>query len=409
MKRKATCALAVLLGASMLFTGCGSEKTETQSPAVAEESKDVSLKVWVEEAAVEQTKEMAEAFAEENPDKNYNIEVIASDYTAIEQNISKDPEAAADVFMMPHNVVGNLVNAGVLYKNTKYADEMRETMTDVAVEGAMYDGEMYGYPFGVESCLMFYNKSVLNEEDVKTFEGITAKGKIGLNLAESLADYQMSPCFMANGCYLYGEKGDDPEGTTFNNEKGLEVMKWFARLKDNENVVHVKDDMVSSMEEGKIVAAFGGPWNKNDLAAMGDDLGVAPYPTVDFGSGEKQMYSFTGVKLFGVNANTEYPLDAMAFADYLVNEENQITRFEESAVIPSNKNAQESEEVKADAVGQAVAIMSQDDHSDPMPKIPESTNYWSLVGALINDTYAGKIPESEMQAKLDQFVVEISK
>lgn len=410
MKKRAICLMAAVLGISVLAAGCGgNDGKETQNQTTTAESSEVSLKVWVDEDSVEQTKEMAQLFAEENPDKNYNIEVVVSDSMKAQENIKNDPDAAADVFMLPHDQLGQLVEAGTIYKNTKYAEEMQETMTEAALDGASYDGELYAYPYGVETCLLYYNKSVLNEEDVKTFEGITAKGKIGMNLAESVSDYQIAPNFMANGCYLYGEDGEDPEGTTFNNEKGLEVLKWIAGLKDNENVVHVKDDMVSSMLEGKIAAAIGGPWNKNDLSELGDNLGVAPYPTVDYGSGEKQMYAFQGVKLFAVNANTKAPLEAMALANYLVNEDNQIKRFELTGVIPSNQAAQESEAVKADAVGQAVAVMSQDDHSVVMPKIPEVATFWTQCSPLINDAYAGKIPESEMQEKLDQFVVDISK
>lgn len=403
MKRKIAAALSLMLSTSVLLGGYGSVEVK------AESSGTVHLKVWVDEDSVDQTKEMAAAFAAENPDKEYDIEVVVSDSMKAQEYIKNDPEAAADVFMLPHDQLGQLVESGTVYKNTKYADDMYATMTDASLEGASYDGDLYAYPYGVETCLLYYNKSVLTEEDVKTFAGITAKGKIGMNLAESVSDYQIAPCFMANGCYLYGESGEDPAGTTFNDEHGLEVLKWIAGLKNNDGVVHVKDDMVSAMAEGKIAAAIGGPWNKNDLLeALGDDLGVAAYPTVDFGSGEKQMYAFQGVKLFAVNSSTEEPLDAMAFADYLVNEENQIKRFELTGIIPSNKNAQENEAVKADEVGQAVAVMSQDDHSVVMPKIPEVGTFWQQCSPLINDAYAGNIPEDEMQAKLDQFVAEIS-
>lgn len=396
-----------LLTLSIMMAGCGA-KAEDANGKTAENG-TVKLKVWVDEESVEQTKEMAKAFEEENSDKTYDIEVVVSDSMKAQENVKNDPEQAADVFMLPHDHLGQLVESGAIYKNSKYAQEMEETMTLAAIEGASYNGELYGYPYGVETCVLFYNKSMLNEEDLKTFEGLTANGKLGMNLAESVADYQIAPFFLANGSFLYGENGEDPKGSTFNDSHGLETLKWISNLRENENVVHVKDDMVSSMLEGKIAAAIGGPWNKKDLVDLGEDLGVAPYPTADFGSGAKQMYSFQGVKLFAVKASTKAPLEAMALAEYLVNEENQIKRFGLTGIIPSNEKAQDTDQVKSDAIGQAVAIMSQSDHSVVMPKIPAVASFWTQCSPLINDAYAGKIAEGDMQKKLDEFVSDISK
>lgn len=396
-----------LLTLSIMMAGCGAKAEDANGKTA--EGGTVKLKVWVDEESVEQTKEMAKAFEEENSDKTYDIEVIVSDSMKAQENVKNDPEEAADVFMLPHDHLGQLVESGAIYKNSKYAQEMEETMTPAAIEGASYNGEVYGYPYGVETCVLFYNKTMLNEEDLKTFEGLTAKAKLGMNLAESVADYQIAPFFLANSSLLYGENGEDPEGSTFNDGHGLETLKWISNLRENENVVHVKDDMVSSMLEGKIAAAIGGPWNKKDLVDLGENLGVAPYPTADFGSGSKQMYSFQGVKLFAVKASTKAPLEAMALAEYLVNEENQIKRFELTGIIPSNEKAQDTDLVKSDAIGQAVAIMSQSDHSVVMPKIPAVASFWTQCSPLVNDAYAGKIAESDMQKKLDEFVSDISK
>ena len=399
--------LLTLVGLLGLLIGCSTEKQEVGKEE--EKNKEVALKVWVDEESVEQTKEMVEQFQMEHEDQKYKVEVIVSDSMKAQENITNDPESAADIFMLPHDQLGRLVESGSIYKNTKYAEEIKEEMTTAAIEGATYNNELYAYPYGVETCVLYYNKSRLTEEDIKTFEGITAKEKIGMNLAESVADYQIAPFFVANGCLLYGENGEDPNGTTFNDEKGMEVLTWISNLKDNPNVIHAKDDMPSAMLEGKIAAAIGGPWNKNDLLELGDDLGVAPYPTADFGSGSKQMYAFQGVKLFAVNASTKAPIEAMDLAKYLTNEDNQLKRFELTGIIPSHKNAQLSDQVKNDDVGQAVAIMSEDDHSVVMPKIPEVATFWTQCSPLINDAYAGKIGVEDRQKKLDQFIEDISK
>ena len=100
-------------------------------------------------------------------------------------------------------------------------------------------------------------------------------------------------------------------------------------------------------------------------------MGVAAYPTVDFGSGEVQMKAFLGVKLFAVNQQTDAPLASMALANYLSNETSQLIEFQEMGVIPSNKVVQESAEVQEDVVAKAVMEMSQSTHSVVMTKVPE--------------------------------------
>ncbi|MFZ8765369.1 extracellular solute-binding protein [Enterococcus diestrammenae] len=394
----------------VITTGCGSGQPQKVSDDSNDsKEKTVTLKVWVDEESVAQTKEMVEAFKEEHSEKDYDVEVVVSDSMKASENVKNDPEAAADIFMIPHDHLGQLVESGSIYKNTKFADVLEEEMTPASMEGATYQDELYGYPYGVETCVLYYNRSMLSEEDLTSFEKITDKAKIGINLAESVSDYQVAPFFVGNGSLLYGETGEDPEGTTFNDANGVETLNWIIDLKNNPNVVHVKDDMVSSMLDGKIAAAIGGPWNKKDLKGMGDDLGVVPYPTADFGSGSKQMYAFQGVKLFVVNSSTKAPVDAMELSNFLVNEENQLKRFELTGIIPSNQKVQESDAVKNDPVAKAVSIMSQEDHSVVMPKIPEVSTFFSQCSPLINDAYSGKIAKDDVQAKLDQFVVDISK
>ena len=138
-------------------------------------------------------------------------------------------------------------------------------------------------------------------------------------------------------------------------------------------------------------------------------MGVAAYPTVDFGNGEVPMKAFLGVKLFAVNQQTKHPLAAMALANYISGEKAQEELFKNHGIIPSNKAAQESEAVQSDDVAKAVLAMSDEAHSVVMPKLPEMVSFWPAMDALINDTYKGKITPDQYQAKLDKFVEDISK
>lgn len=367
------------------------------------------LKVWIDTEHIPAIKEQVAKFEKEYPDVKVTIKAGSS--ADAKADVSKDPEKAADVFMMPHDQVGQMAEAGLLYPvGKKQAEGIKENNVEAAIQGVTWKDKIYGYPYGVETQVLYYNKSKLSEDDVKTWEGLTAKGKMGTNFAEAGANYIFGPLFMSNGDLLYGENGEDLKGTNFNNDAGKEVLSWIAKQKDNAGVVQSADSALANLQSGKTDAFLSGPWSKNDVQkALGDNMAVAAYPTIDFGSGAKQMKAFLGVKLYGVNQQTESPLAAMALADYLSNKETQQVEFEKNGVIPSNKEAQEDSKVKEDAVAKAVMAMATPESSVVMPKLPEMVSFWPPMDAIINDTFKGNIKEDQYQAKLDKLVQDISK
>ena len=405
----------VLSASTVLLAACASggggassaapDDNASGSSATEEVKVEGKVKVWIDTEHVETFKGIVADFQTEFPD--VEVEIAAGSSADAKIEVSKDPKAAADVFMMPHDQVGQMAEAGLLYPNTKYADEVKANNVDSAIEGATWNGELYGYPYGVESQILYYNKSTLSEDDVKSWATLTEKGKIGANFGEAGANYVFGPLFMSNGLYLYGETGEDPNGTNFNSEPGVEVLQWIADQKNNPGVIQSNAEALSNLESGVTDAFLSGPWSKNDVEkALGENMAVAAYPTVDFGNGEVQMKAFLGVKLFAVNQQTEAPLAAMALANYLSNESSQLVEFEKMGVIPSNKALQSNETVTNDAVAKAVMEMSQTTHSVVMPKIPEMVSFWPAMDAVINDTYKGNIKPADYMTKLDALVSE---
>ncbi|MGM0213115.1 extracellular solute-binding protein [Enterococcus sp. AZ109] len=390
----------VTICAALLLTGCGGGETSGSQSG----STDVNLKVWVDPGSGEFYKDVVNDYKEAN-NIDYTIEVIESDTGKAQEYVKKDPDAAADVFSMPHDQLGQLVDAGVIYENTKYADEVTENNTEQAVNGATYQDKLYGYPYGVESMMLYYDKSKLTEEDVKTYEGMVAREKIGLNFEENGADYFAVPFFVSNGSKLYGEDGEDPAGTTFNDAKGVNVLKWIAAQGENPNVVQANADLMSQLENGSIAALVSGPWGKENVEEiLGDNMGIATYPTNDFGDGTVQMKAFLGVKLYSVNANTKHPLEAMELANYLSSQEAQKRAYDEKDTTPSNTELQQSDAVINDPLASTVVKMADPELSVLMPKIPEMVSFWPGALSVISDGYKGKIPEDQIEDKLTQLV-----
>ncbi|KAF1292683.1 extracellular solute-binding protein [Candidatus Enterococcus leclercqii] len=406
---------AVLGISALTLAACGSSKDDasggdTNTSGSGDAAKiEGDLKLWVDTDHIKAIQGIVDNFVKENPD--VKVEVKAGSSADAKADVSKDPEKAADVFMMPHDQVGQMAEAGLLYPvGTKQAETIKENNTEASVNGVTWNDKIYGYPYGVESQVLYYNKSKLSADDVKTWETLTAKGKIGTNFGEAGANYIFGPLFMSNGDVLFGENGEDLQGTNFNNDNGIQVLKWIAAQKSNPGVVQSSESALSNLQSGKTDAFLSGPWSKNDVEkALGDNMAVAAYPTIDFGDGAKQMMAFMGVKLYGVNQQTKSPLAAMALAEYLTNKDSQMIEFETNGVIPSNKEAQADSKVTDDAVAKAVMEMTDPEHTVVMPKLPEMVSFWPPMDALINDTYKGNIKEADYQAKLDKFVQDISK
>lgn len=401
----------LVLGVSAIaLAGCGN-KSDDQSASSDTNSSQVKgdIKLWVDTEHIAAIKGQVSKFEKANPDVKVKIKTGSSPDAL--KDVSKDPEKAADVFMMPHDQIGQMAEAGLLYPiGKKQVATIKKNNVDSAIQGVTWKNKVYGYPYGIESQVLYYNKSKLSENDVKSWDSLTQKGKLGANFAENGANYIFAPLFMSNGDVLYGENGEDLKGTNFNNQNGVEVLSWIAKQKSNPGVVQTNAAALANLQSGKIDAFLSGPWSKNDVKkALGDKMAVAAYPTVNFGSGEKQMKAFLGVKVYGVNQQTKSPLASMALANYLSNEKTQEIEFKKNGVVPSNKRAQEATNVKTDAVAKSVMAMSDNDHSVVMPKLPEMTTFWPPMDSLINDVYKGKINATQYQAKLDKFVSDNAK
>ncbi|MDT2735957.1 extracellular solute-binding protein [Enterococcus pseudoavium] len=403
----------VMLGAAALtLAACGSGSDDKKASGSSDKT-DVTL--WITTDSKKFYTKVLEAFEKENPD--INVKVVETEDAKAQENVKKDPSSAADVFALPHDQLGQLVDSGVIQEiPEKYADEIKSDQSETALVGATYKDKVYAFPYGIESQVLYYNKKMLSEDQVSSYENITKNATFGANL-KAVDAYKIGPLFMSVGDKLFGDTGEDVKGTDWNNPAGVSVLQWIADQKDNSGFVNVGDDYISQFENEKIAAFESGPWDKEKaIEAVGEDnLGIAVYPKMTIGGNEVQQKAFLGVKLYAVN---QAPADGDSkkiaadykLASYLSSEAVQEAQFKDETrnIIPSNTTIQEADYVTNDELANAVVTMSGSDYSVVMPKIPEMTNFWTASAAVLSDTYNGKIKTDQYQAKLDQLVKDIS-
>ena len=424
--RKIMTAIASMAMAGVMMVGCssnGGSTAESGSSSAADGSsaasnggdstgsgEAVNLTVWGPQEDQELLKQMCDAFAAANPDKTYTFTYGVVSEADAQKEVIKDISAAADVFAFASDQTAILVDSGALYRVTKNKDQIVADNSEASISAASVDGELYGYPYVSDTYFMYYDKSKLSEDDVKSIEGIMNKDIEGVttNFAFNTDDgWYQSGFFFGAGCKLFGDDGTDPTQCDFNNERGYMVGEYLIDLVANPKYGANFDDSLvkAGFAEGTLAAAVSGTWNAGEIqASLGDNYAATKLPEFTLSNGETvQMGSMANFKIMGVNSETKNPLDAMALAEWLTNKDNQKTRFEVRSYAPTNVElANDTDTMNSNiAVG---ALAQQAQYATVQTSISQCQNFWTPAEAFGQEIIAGTCTKDNLQQKLDAFV-----
>ena len=363
---KLVCCLTAAFGV-VSFAGCKAKKDDGA----------IKLTVWVSEADRKFASEVAEEFKKKNPDKKYQFVIDIQGENDVATRVLNDVENAADVYSCVNDQLPKLINGDAL---AKIAGDRLERIKQANSEGAMEsvtvkqkDGEgVYGIPYTDNSFFLYYDKSVLSEADVKTFDGILAKCTDKKQFAFPMADGWYTTSFFFGKDLGYSVEYDDnlAEKTItcdFNNETGKVVAESMWRYVKNKGFKADANDskITAGFNDGSIIAAVSGIWNKTTIEkALGENFAAAKLPTYTLNEGlaaqeQVQLVSFAGYKVMGVNNYSKNKTDAMDFAEFYTNKTNQIKHFEERGYVPTNVEARADERIQSDVCAKAITQQLQ--------------------------------------------------
>lgn len=215
--------------------------------------------------------------------------------------------------------------------------------------------------------------------------------------------------FFGTGCTLFGEDGMDPTQCDFNSEAGLKAGEVILNLATNPKVANHDDALLlAGFKDGSLAASITGTWNAAAIEeSLGENFGVTTFPAITLSDGtEMSPSTIVNFNLYGVNAQTQYPLEAMLFAEYLSSEKCQEIRFEVRNASPTNVNLVNNTELLSSSP--AVATLSEQVlTSTVQPSITQITNFWTPMEAFGQDCIAGAVTTDNMQEKLDTLVTGI--
>ena len=381
----------------------------SEASSAAESWGDVKLTMWGAEEDQTMLREMADAFIAENADKgNITIDIGVQSESSAKDTVLADPEAAADVFAFADDQLNELVAAGALQEVLLNPDDVKSRNLAGSVNAATMNDKLYAYPMTADNgYFLYYDKSVLSEEDVQSMDTLLAKADAsGKKFMMSLNDAWYIYSFYA-GAGLKATLADDGINTVcnWNEAPGADVTQAILDISTQPAFKSGADaDIVSGIKDGSCCAAISGTWNAGTAEeTWGENYAATKLPTYTLNGEQVQMGSFSGYKLVGVNPHSSNVGVAMMLADYITNEDNQAKRFNDRKLGPSNIKVNESE-----AVQNAPAIAALAAQSDYATLQRVGANYWSSAQSLGEILASGDTQGKTTQQLMDDAVAGIT-
>lgn len=398
-------------------TDAGNTDAGNSGAAASGEVTDVTLKVWVPNNQVDTgiIDEQEAAFAALHPEWNITwvTEIVGDD--KCKDELLKDVDAGADVFMFATDQLLEMVDAGAIAQLGGDAEkQVQEKIADSVKATVMVGDEVYAIPYTHNTFFMYYDKSIMSSDDVTSIEKIMAKDtadNVYNFYFESGGGWKLGAWYYAAGLTVFGPEGNDLSvGCDWNNETGYAVTEYLIDLINNPKCAYDGEISVSELAaDHRLGVWFDGSWNYGTYQdALGDDLGIGVIPTYNLNGTDYQLKGFYSSKAVGVNAHSKNMAAAVAFATYITNEENQLLRFEKSAQVPAHVDAAANEKVTSDPLSAVISREAEIASVMQPTHTTFSSRYWTYANAIPTEIRSGELNKDNIQEKLDTFVASMT-
>ena len=400
----------------------GSETSETAENTPSGSTETVSLTLWGAEEDQTLLAELVEEFKAEYADyATFDIQIGVQSESTAKDTILTDVEAAADVYAFASDQLPDLVAAGALLAlddtmdqvlqnyTGKTLDEIMSANSEGSVEVSTYEDTLYAFPFSADGYFMFYDPTYISEEQAQSWDTLLdaaeAAGKrVGMTLASGW--YNAGFFYGAGFTTVLNEDGTttiDWNGTSADGYTGVQVTQGMLEIAAHPAFLAIADgDISNQINSGSLAAVISGCWDSSTAEAnFGDDYVACKLPTFTVGDEQVQMGSVASYKLMGVNPHAENTGWAMLLAEFLSNEQSQVTRFEQRDLAPTNINASADPAV---AANKGVAGLAEQSAYAVVQTVGQ--RFWDPTASFGEQVAQGTIAsdDASVQAALDSLV-----
>ena len=328
---------------------------------------DVEIELWTKEGdpQIAYVEALAEAYSEEHP--NVTISVVNKDVEVLREdlvNTALSPEAAPELVWTVADHVGPFTSAGVIQELDGQIDT--SSYEEGALSAVQVDGTTWGIPISNGNQLMlYYNKSLVGDEAPADTDALiaaaqenTGDGSYGLVFNET-ESFWLTPWLAGFGSSVFAEDGTTPTLDTPEMQAALEFLydlKYTEQVMPTEADYTIASDLFTSGDAAMIV---NGDWELGNYGdQLGDNLGVAPLPTVSSTGQDPAPYTAGAFYMVPTAVEGDALTVVLDFMAWSTNTENQIQMVEELRRLPANAEALADPIVTDDALlaGAAEAV-----------------------------------------------------
>ena len=367
---------------------------------------EYSLRIWCDQRIKDLTTLQINNFITASEGKykiDFRVDTTGEDAAA--SSMIENVGAGADIYIFAQDQLSRLKTAGALSAFTGVIRDnvVKETDPD-GINAASLNGKLYALPFTSDNgYFMYYNKDVLNQDQVKNMESICstlkAKGK-KINFPVFSNGWYGASYFMATGCK--SEWTIDPSTNKFSayydnySTMGVDACKGLLALKGYQSDIFTTKDVTEFRKTLGVLVS--GIWDY-ELAEdiLGDKLGCCELPSFTVGGNDIHLSSFKGYKLIGVKPTNDSKKLSVCkrIARFMSNKEAQLERFEAVKWAPTNKDALATSKVQNHKG--ISALLAQSKYAKPQFQTPSS---WFGAVALIATNLKN---EGNIQQCLDDY------
>lgn len=390
--------LALAVGGAMLCWYLG--VFDNTAPSDDVQKTAVTLTIWTPEEDQGEggwLENRLAAFEAAHPEYEitWQIDVCSEDYAGGEVKLR--PYAVADIYMFDNSSLDVLYENGALLRlEGEYLKQVQNDYSEVNVNAVTYsDGGVYGFPMTCsDTCILYYNKDTYTEEDIKSLDTMLAKGDVWFYMSVREA----AAFFLANGCTMCGEKGNDPDaGIQFGGQQGHESVEAMIEYSQHPNFNNDSalpyDAVIGDLRD----------FDYDDF--IGDNIGFAALPTVTIAGKQVQLKYPVNSKAIGVNPRGEHTEVALELAAFLSSAESQLLRYELRGVIPAHKELVDHPSItESPDTAAKMAFLNNCAVALPWGATTPwgATNFWSPMGDFTNALEDGEITLDNYKEKVDQ-------
>lgn len=398
--RKMGIGVAALATTTLLLAGCagGSTPAATETEEAPIDASGVTLTIWTDANRKPAIEAAAKTFEEETGGK---VELVQKNFEDIRNDfINQVPTGnGPDITVGAHDFLGSFVEAGVI--DTVDLGAAADQLEQVAIDAFTYDGQVYGFPYALESIALIQNTDLVGEDAPATFDDMIAAGAASgaerpfvINTAGQTGDaYTMYGFQTSFGApvFVQDASGSYTSEVGMGGDAGNAFAEWLgANGETGTGYISTTIDYDTNNElfaSGKAAYTIQGPWAIEALTAQGVNIKVNPIPS----AGGETAAPFVGVQGFYVSSQSKNALVAQQFlTHYLATDEAQQALYDADPRLPAWNSV--AEKVASDPV--VAGFLASAANGVPQPSIPEMGSVWDLWNAAQVQIIKGADPAS---------------